>query len=44
VRGEFSLMTLAYDLRRVINVLGVECLLKALRKRCGARQSVLAAA
>jgi transposase len=31
VRGEFSLMTLAYNLRRVINVLGVKCLLEALR-------------
>ena len=31
VRGEFSLMTLAYNLRRVMNLLGVECLLEALR-------------
>ena len=31
VRGEFSLMTLAYNLRRVINLLGVECLLEALK-------------
>lgn len=31
VRGEFSLMTLAYNLRRVLNVLGVECLLEALK-------------
>jgi transposase len=31
VRGEFSLMTLAYNLRRVLNLLGVECLLEALR-------------
>ena len=31
VRGEFSLMTLAYNLRRVMNVLGVKCLLEALR-------------
>jgi len=31
VRGEFSLMTLAYNLRRVVNLLGVECLLEALR-------------
>jgi DNA-binding transcriptional MerR regulator len=30
VRGEFSLMTLAYNLRRVLNLLGVECLLEAL--------------
>lgn len=31
VRGEFSLMTLAYNLRRVVNLLGVECLLEALK-------------
>lgn len=31
VRGEFSLMTLAYNMRRAINLLGVECLLEALR-------------
>jgi len=31
VRGEFSLTVLAYNLRRVMNLLGVECLLKALR-------------
>ena len=31
VRGEFSLMTLAYNLRRVINLLGVECLLEVLK-------------
>ncbi len=31
VRGEFSLMTLAYNLRRVINLLGVECLLEYLK-------------
>jgi transposase len=31
VRGEFSLMTLGYNLRRVMNLLGVECLLEALR-------------
>lgn len=31
VRGEFSLMVLAYNLRRVMNVLGVECLLEALK-------------
>lgn len=31
VQGEFSLMTLAYNLRRVMNLLGVECLLEALR-------------
>lgn len=31
VRGEFSLMTLAYNLRRVMNLLGVECLLEVLK-------------
>lgn len=31
VGGEFSLMTLAYNLRRVMNVLGVKYLLEALR-------------
>lgn len=31
VKGEFSLMTLAYNLRRALSVLGVECLLEALR-------------
>lgn len=31
VRGEFSLMTLAYNIRRVVNLLGVKCLLEALR-------------
>lgn len=30
VRGEFSLMVLAYNLRRVMNLLGVKCLLEAL--------------
>jgi transposase len=44
VQGEFSLMALSYNLRRAIGVLGVKCLLEALRKRCGARQAVLAAA
>jgi transposase len=44
VRGEFSLMALSYNLRRVINVLGVECLLEALRKRAEARQGLYAAA
>lgn len=31
VRGEFSLMVLAYNLRRVINLYGVKCLLEALK-------------
>lgn len=44
VRGEFSLMALAYNLRRVINLLGVECLLEVLRRRRGARQGALMAA
>lgn len=44
VRGEFSLMALAYNLRRVIGARGVKCLLEALRKRCEARRNVLAAA
>jgi transposase len=33
VRGEFSLSVLAYNFRRVINELGVQCLLEALRMR-----------
>ena len=44
VRGEFSLMALAYNLRRVIGARGVKCLLEALRRRCEARRNVLAAA
>jgi transposase len=31
VRGEFSLMVLAYNMRRVMNLLGVECLLELLK-------------
>ena len=31
VGGEFSLSVLAYNLKRVMNILGVECLLEALR-------------
>lgn len=41
VRGEFSLMTLAYNLRRVLNLLGVECLLEALKR---GKKAVLQAA
>jgi transposase len=41
VRGEFSLMTLAYNLRRMLNLLGVECLLEALKMW---KRSVLQAA
>jgi len=33
VSGEFSLSVLAYDLKRAIKLLGVECLLEALRRR-----------
>jgi transposase len=33
VRAEFSLSVLAYNLRRTISILGVECLLAALRER-----------
>ena len=33
VRGEFSLSALAYNLRRVLNILGVRALLKALQSR-----------
>jgi len=44
VRGEFSLMTLAYNLRRVINVLGVKCLLEGLRKWRSTSKGVLAPA
>ena len=33
VRGEFSLSVLAYNLRRAISLLGVECLLAILRSR-----------
>lgn len=41
VRGEFSLMTLAYNLRRVLSLLGVECLLEALK---AGKKAVLQAA
>ena len=33
VRGEFSLSALAYNLRRVLNIVGVKELLKALHNR-----------
>jgi transposase len=42
VRGEFSLMALSYNLRRVLGVLGAKCLLEALRKRCEPRQGTFA--
>jgi transposase len=35
VRGEFSLSALAYNMRRVLNILGVKALLKALQSRTG---------
>ena len=38
----FSLSTLAYNMKRVLNILGVEKLLEALRKRAAATKSVLA--
>jgi hypothetical protein len=44
VRGEFSLMAFSYNFRRVISILGVTCLLEALRKRRETRQGVLAPA
>ena len=33
VRAEFSLSTLAYNIRRVLNILGVQRLIAALRER-----------
>ena len=44
VRGEFSLMVLSYNLRRVLGVLGVKGLLEALRKRCKAPRAMFSAA
>jgi len=43
VRAEFSLSTLAYNMKRALNILGVEKLLEALRKRAAAKKAVLAA-
>ncbi len=43
VRGEFNLSVLAYNLRRTMNILGVECLLEALRSRNLASQCALGA-
>lgn len=37
VGAEFSLSVLAYNIKRVTNILGVECLLEALRKRNAGR-------
>jgi transposase len=44
VGGEFSLSVLAYNFKRVINTLGVECLLEALRARNEARNRGLSPA
>ena len=44
VRGEFSLAVLAYNIRRVLNLLGVECLLEVLRSRKMAPQPLARAA
>jgi len=44
VRAGFSLSTLCYNLKRVLNILGVEKLLQALRKRMAAKKVALAAA
>ena len=38
VGGEFSISVLAYNLRRVMNLLGVECLLEALPQRPRSRE------
>jgi transposase len=40
VQAEFSLSVLAYNLRRAINVLGVECLLEELKQRAKLRPKV----
>src|SRR5690606_12378167 len=40
-RGEFSLSVLTYNLRRVMNLLGVECLLEALQQRQTSRERAL---
>jgi transposase len=44
VRGELSLAVLAYNIRRVLNLLGVECLLEVLRNRKMAPQPLARAA
>lgn len=44
VGGEFSLSVLAYDLKRVIKLLGAKCLLETLRRRNSRRMGLLAAA
>lgn len=41
VGGEFSLTTLAYNFKRVINILGVKCVLEALRTRNQAKNRAL---
>lgn len=44
VGAEFSLSVLAYDLKRVVNLLGAECLLEVLRRRRKGVEGGLAAA
>jgi transposase len=44
VGGEFSLSVLAYNLKRVMNTLGVKCLLEALRRRISAENRLFAGA
>lgn len=41
VRAEFSLSVLAYNFKRLLNILGVKCLLEALRTRAEARNPAL---
>ena len=44
VGGEFSLSVLAYDLKRVIKLVGIQCLLEVLRRRRQQAEAGLAAA
>jgi len=44
VGGEFSLSVLAYDFKRVIKLVGVECLLEVLRRRRQPSEAALTAA
>ena len=39
VRAEFSLSSLCYNIRRVLNIVGVEKLLEALRKRAAVKNA-----
>jgi len=43
VRAEFSLTNLAYNIKRVLNIVGVEKLLKALQERSKAIKTALSA-